>query len=199
MSGPAPETNDKRVQRSKSAVLKETYRLLSEGGIGGVSMDEVSRRSGVSKTTIYRHWPSRTALLLDACSKIGTRPEAPDTGSFKGDVTTLTAYLAHELRSARWPVVLPSIMDAAERDPDLAQLHARLHADLMAPFLAVAERAKRRGELVSGHEASDVAAAIVGPFFYRRWFSREPIDDQFVTSVVDSIVSRTKRKKPRSG
>ncbi len=198
MSGPAPEVTDKRVQRSKDAVLAETYRLLSEGGIGGVSMDEVSRRSGVSKTTIYRHWPSRTALLLDACSKIGTRPEAPDTGSFKGDVTALTAYLAHELQSARWPAVLPSIMDAAERDPDLAQLHAKLHADLMAPFLAVAERAKRRGELVPGQDASDVAAAIAGPFFYRRWFSREPIDDRFVRNVVDSIIGRLKRKQPQS-
>ena len=198
MSGLAPATTDKRIQRSKDAVLAETYRLLSEGGIGGVSMDEVSRRSGVSKTTIYRHWPSRTALLLDACSKIGTRPEAPDTGSFKGDAAALAAYLAHELQSARWPAVLPSIIDAAERDPDLAQLHAKLHADLMAPFLAAVERAKRRGELAPDQEASDVAAAIAGPFFYRRWFSREPIDDRFIKGVVDSAISRLKRKQPQS-
>src|SRR5271166_5756374 len=89
---------DKRVQRSKNAILAVTYKLLSEEGIGGVSIDEVSRRSGVSKTTIYRHWPSRSALLLDACSKIGIRPEIPDTGSLGGDVTALAANLAHQLQ-----------------------------------------------------------------------------------------------------
>src|SRR5580692_3235385 len=141
MSDGPPLTLDKRVIRSKELVLKETYKLLSEGGIGGVSIDEVSRRSGVSKTTIYRHWPSRSALLLDACSKIGTRPEIPDTGSLKGDVTALATYLAQQLKSARWAAVLPSIIDAAERDPELAQLLAELHAGQMAPYFAVAERA----------------------------------------------------------
>ena len=57
---------DKRVERSKAAVLAETYRQLTQRGIGGVSIDEVSRASGVSKTTIYRHWPSRSALLTIA-------------------------------------------------------------------------------------------------------------------------------------
>ena len=127
-----PESNtesaDKRVQRSKEAVLGVTYKLLSEGGIGGVSIDEVSRRSGVSKTTIYRHWPSRSALLLDACSKIGTPPEVPNTGSLLGDVTALATHLADQLQNARWPAVLPSIIDAAERDSELAQLHAGLLA-----------------------------------------------------------------------
>src|ERR1700678_2457322 len=89
---------DKRVQRSKQVILTETYKLLSEGGIGGVSIDEGSRRSGVSKTTIYRHWPSRSALLLDACSKLGARPEIPDTGSLKGNVTALANYLAQQLK-----------------------------------------------------------------------------------------------------
>src|SRR6516162_10898962 len=56
-----------RVRRSKEAVLTVTLRLMFEEGIGGVSVDEVARRSGVAKTTIYRHWPSRSALLVDAC------------------------------------------------------------------------------------------------------------------------------------
>jgi AcrR family transcriptional regulator len=184
---------DKRVQRSKEAILTVTYKLLSEGGISGVSIDEVSRRSGVSKTTIYRHWPSRSALLMDACSKLGTRPEIPDTGSLKGDVTALATYLADQLKSARWAAVLPSIIDAAERDPEVAQLHAQLHAGLMIPYLAIAERAKKRGELAPGQTPSEFVASMVSPFFYRRWFSREPLDDVFVKSVVRGLVGQLKR------
>src|SRR5271156_2701158 len=113
---------DKRVQRSKDSILAVTYKLLTEEGIGGVSVDEVSRRSGVSKTTIYRHWPSRSALLMDACSKIGGDAERPDTGSLAGDMSILAERLAEELSTGAWPAVLPSIIDAAERDPEIAQL-----------------------------------------------------------------------------
>ena len=179
---------DKRVQRSKAAVLAQTYELLSEGGIGGVSIDEVSRRSGVSKTTIYRHWPSRAALLLEACSTIGVAPQVPDTGSFAGDLSILAVQFADELRSARWAAVLPSIIDAAEREPELAQLHAVLHARLMSPFAVVTERARGRGEVAPGREAADVAASIAGPLFYRRWFSREHIDELFVRRVVQRAI-----------
>ncbi|WP_010219926.1 TetR/AcrR family transcriptional regulator [Sphingomonas sp. PAMC 26621] len=178
------EAIDKRIQRSKAAVLASTYALLSEGGIGGVSMDEVSRRSGVSKTTIYRHWPSRSALLLTACATIGSPSEVPDTGSLKGDLDALVTDLAEQLRSAKWPAILPSIMDAAERDAEVATLHATLHAALMTPFLTVAERAQARGDFPAGVTPAEMTALVVGPLFYQRWFSKEPICSDFATSAV---------------
>jgi Tetracyclin repressor-like, C-terminal domain len=95
---------------------------------------------------------------------------------------------ADELRSARWAAVLPSIIDAAEREPELAQLHALLHARLMSPFAEVTERARGRGEVAPGREGADVAASIAGPLFYRRWFSREHIDELFVRRVVQDAI-----------
>ncbi|GAA0251863.1 TetR/AcrR family transcriptional regulator [Cryptosporangium japonicum] len=181
---------DSRVQKSRAAVLAQTYELLTEGGIGGVSIEEVSRRSGVAKTTIYRHWPSKVALLLDACSSIGTPPETPDTGSLAGDLTALTERLAEQLRTARWAAVLPSIIDAAERDPDLAGLHTTLHAEIMEPFTTVTERAQARGELAAGREPADLVAAIAGPLFYRRWFSREPLHDAAIHHIVRDALTR---------
>lgn len=184
---------DKRVQRSKDSILAVTYKLLTEEGIGGVSVDEVSRRSGVSKTTIYRHWPSRSALLMDACSKIGGVPETPDTGTLKGDITALATGFAQQLKSARWAAVLPSIIDAAERDPELAQVLAQLHAGQMVPYFAVAERAKKRGELAPGTDVSEFGASIVAPLFYRRWFSREPLDDAFLKGLIRGLLTQPKR------
>jgi len=77
------------VRRSKEAVMAATYELLQETGLGGLTVDAVSERSGVAKTTIYRHWPTRSALVIDACSKLGTRREVPDTGSLAGDMAVL--------------------------------------------------------------------------------------------------------------
>lgn len=179
---------DYRVQRSKEAVLAATHELLSESGLAGVSVDAVSERSGVAKTTIYRHWPSRSALLLDACSQMSSRPQAPDTGSLKSDLEMMTAQVAQRLRTANWATVLPSIIDAAERDPDLAALQARLHGEMRAAFRTIVERAQEKGELPRRVDSSEVIAAILGPLFYRRWFSRETLDERFVKAVVKRAI-----------
>ena len=193
-SRPQPATEEPKaspqVRRTREAVLKATHGLMFEGGIGGVTIDEVSRRSGVAKTTIYRHWPSRSALLLTACSQLGPRPQAPDTGRLKRDLTVLAERLAEQLATAKWPAILPSIADAAERNPDIAKLHAQLKAGFAAPYSEVVAGAKRRGEAPARTDAALVTASIIGPLFYRRWFSREPIDARFVREVVASALAR---------
>ncbi|MGH9677504.1 MAG: TetR/AcrR family transcriptional regulator [Candidatus Acidiferrum sp.] len=189
-----PAESDERVQRSKKAVLSATHALLTEAGFGGVSVDEVAKRSGVAKTTIYRHWPSRSALLLDACANLSARPHPPNTGSFHGDLEMLSLYLAANLRKAGWATVLPSIIDAAERDSELADLQARLHGEMRTAFRMLVERAKEKGEVAADVDFTEVIAAVLGPLFYRRWFSREPLDERFVRGVVERAVRSSKGK-----
>jgi len=179
---------DKRVERSRAAVLAETYRQLKQSGIGGVSIDEVSRSSGVSKTTIYRHWPSRSALLIDACSRLGGAYPPPDTGTLRADLHELLTNLAEQLQTAAWASVYPSIIDAAERDPEIAAMQSGLHKAFMAPFHVVIERAKDRGEIQRDRPAADLIAALVGPLFYRRWFSKEAIDGPFADAIIDTVI-----------
>jgi AcrR family transcriptional regulator len=187
---------DKRVERSKAAVLAETYRQLTQSGISGLSIDEVSRVSGVSKTTIYRHWPSRSALLIDACSRLGNAHEPPDTGTLRGDVRALVTNLAEQLQTAAWASVYPSIIDAAERDPEIAAMQSELHKGFMAPFHTIVARAKDRGEIPAGKPAADLIAVIVGPLFYRRWFSKETIDDRFTEATIDAAIKAAFRQEP---
>ena len=190
---PAPREADERVLRSKKAVMAATFQLLAESGLSGVSVDEVSRRSGVAKTTVYRHWPSRSALLIDACSSMGTKPQAPDTGSLKGDLTLLVTHMAGRLRSDRWATILPSVIDAAERDPELAQVQTRLHAGFMEPLYTVLARGQERGELPRDCDLSHIVACVVGPLFYRRWFSRQALDEKFVKAIVEQIAGKSKK------
>ncbi len=182
---------DERVRRSRAAVLGVTAELLFERGFAGVSVDEITRRSGVAKTTIYRHWPTRSDLLRDACSSIGTPLEMPDTGSFEGDATALMTSLAHLLRSAKWTSVLPSVIDAAERDPDIAAIYSRLQEGYSAPLKLAIQRAIQRGELPKTADAALLVAALTGPLFYRRWFSREPLTSAFAKRIVRLVLART--------
>ena len=184
-----PEALDERVRRSKEVVLRTTLELLNESGLGGVSVEAVSRRCGVAKTTIYRHWATRADLILDACTRISAEQEVPDTGGFEGDVTAILAGLATLLTTARWSSVVPSIVDAAERDPELAHIHSRIQLGHAAPLQAVIARAVQKDEIPASTDPSHMIAALVGPLFYRRWFSREPLDDAFVRSIVRSAIA----------
>jgi AcrR family transcriptional regulator len=179
---------DSRVERSRHAVLAAAFELLSDSGVGGFSVDEVARRSGVAKTTIYRHWPTRDALVIDACSRITAEQDTPDTGSLEGDVAAVLTNIAHLLQTANWSSVLPSIVDAAERDPDFADTHSRIQRGHAAPLREVLERAASRGELSGDADLSMIVAALLGALFYRRWFSREPIDARFIAAIIKRVI-----------
>jgi AcrR family transcriptional regulator len=172
----------------RDATLKAAYDLLTEIGLSGVSLDEVSRRSGVAKTTIYRHWANRSALLLEACMQYAPRVEVPDTGSLRGDLTAVAGVMAHRLQTGRWSSALPSVIDAAERDKAIAELQTLQHKAMMSVFDTIAARAKQRGDFPADIEPSELTAAIAGPLFYRRWFSRQKLDDAFVRRVVERVL-----------
>ena len=75
-SAPGPGRSlDRRVVASRQRVLAAALDLMTETGLGGLTIDDVSRRSGVAKTTIYRHWPNRTALIIDACLQMNDGDE----------------------------------------------------------------------------------------------------------------------------
>ncbi len=189
-AGGAGRPTDERVRRSRATVLAAAGDLLFERGFAGASVDEISRRSGVAKTTIYRHWATRAELLRDACAAIGTPQKTPNTGNFEGDVTALLTDLAKLLRTARWASVLPSIIDAAERDPEIADVYSRLQHGYAQPFAAIIRRAVERGELPHDTNVEMLIAALIGPLFYRRWFSREPLTNAFASQIAKRAISR---------
>ena len=79
-----------RSQRAHEAVLAATIELLWEGGLPAATIDAISERSGVSKATLYKHWPSRTAIAAEAFGrKMAQAIPMPDTGSARGDFREL--------------------------------------------------------------------------------------------------------------
>jgi AcrR family transcriptional regulator len=179
---------DRRVRRSRERVLTSAFDLLGERGVSGFTIDEVASRSGVAKTTIYRHWPSREVLVLEAATRLSAAVEVPDTGSVQGDVVAILNNLGDLLGTARWASVVPSIVDVAERDPEFAVVHGRIQRGHAAPLREVLLRAAGRGELAPMTDPSHLVSALIGPLYYRRWFSREPIDEQFVGQLVRDVI-----------
>jgi AcrR family transcriptional regulator len=180
---------DERVERSKRVVLETTYKLLAEAGLGGVSVDQVSRRSGVAKTTIYRHWRTRESLLVDACTQLAARLPVPATGSLRTDLEALASGAIRRLHQPS-ATAMPSIIDAAERDKELAKLHSQIHTQMCGAFFSVIEQARVRGELTRSQDARELVASILGPILYRRFFSREQLDEAFAKKVVERALRK---------
>ena len=103
-------------------------------------------------------------------------------------MTALIRNLADVLRSAKWTSVLPSIIDAAERDPDIAAMYSKLQQGYSGPLETIIQRASRKGELPDDTDAAVLIAALTGPLFYRRWFSRETLDDEFVIRLIMNVL-----------
>jgi AcrR family transcriptional regulator len=184
------EALDPRVLVSRERVLTTTLDLLTEAGLHELTIDDISRRSGVAKTTIYRHWPNRSALVIDACSQMTDGGQAPpDTGSLEGDVRAILTHITELLGTARWSSIVPSIVDVAEHDPAFADIHSRIQRGHAAPLRKALDRAARIGDIPSTVDRDAIAAALLGPLFYRRWFSREPIDAKFLDMIIRSTVA----------
>jgi len=114
----------------------------------------------------------------------------PGTHTLKGDLEALAVGAAHRLEQP-WATVMPSIIDAAERNEDLAILQSQIHMQMRAPFVAVIERAQDRGELTRSQDARELVASIMGPLFYRRFFSRESLSETFAKKVVGRALRET--------
>ena len=181
-------THSERIAQSKTAILDCAIELLVERGYAGTTVDEIARRSGVAKTTIYRHWPKRSELLRDACLQIGTPMQQPLTGQFEQDLKIILRDLASQLNTAKWTAVLPSILDAAERDAEMAAMYSVLQKDYSAGLQHIFSNAKTQGKLAAETDIPALIAMSVGPLFYRRWFSREACTDEFVEQLIARIL-----------
>ncbi len=170
-------------------MLDAAAQLLCEGGFPGVTIEAVAARSGVAKTTIYRHWPTRAELLIAAFQTMACEPPRVDTGDVRDDLVLLMSGLAEQLRTERWASVLPSLAAEARHEPGLAEIHARFVAERRAHVLGVIARGIDRGQLPPGTDAGLLATMVAGPVFFRALVSLEPLDEPGLPErVVDAAL-----------
>ena len=198
MTDPGVPRTDPRVLRSRAAVLGATLELLVEKGIAATTIEAVSERSGVAKTTIYRQWEDQPALVHDAFATTLVEPPDPDTGTLRGDLVALLTGLAGALTRGPAAALMPALIEAAERDPAFAELHRREAEQRHRVVRGVIERGISRGELPAGTETDDVLDLLTGPLFHRRWVSGGVLDGGFAALVVDVVLAGCGAPQPRA-
>ncbi len=183
----AAHIQDPRVSRSKEVVLKATLDLLAENGVAATTIEAIADRSGVAKTTIYRHWASKPELVFEAFESLTRETRVPDTGSLRGDLEALAVGLSSALASGRFASLLPSLIDAAQRDPEMSKLHDGFAADREMTVRHIVTQARSRGEIRDDVTDSDVVDLIAGPIFYRRLVAHDRLDARSAKRLAELV------------
>jgi AcrR family transcriptional regulator len=185
---PRPIAPRWRSRRAESAILEASLALLGEVGFSGLTIDGIAARAGVGKATIYRHWSSKAEVAVEAFKAFVPPLDDPDTGSFADDVRAVLLQIVDGLTNSPLAGILPSLVEAAERDPELERLFKEFGTTRRAVLRNVFARAAGRGELRDGLDPDVAIDVLVGPIFTRRLITRAPVTRKHANAVLDLVL-----------
>jgi AcrR family transcriptional regulator len=179
-----------RSVRTRQAVLDATAELLAEGGLAATTIDAIRDRSGVSKTTIYKHWPNRLCVAVDAfADQLALEAGLPDTGTARGDLTEQIKLVSAFYASSVGSIFAQLLANAMQNPVAAGWLSERLEASRQHGIQQLWDRAVMRGE-VRTHIDPDIAMDLLfGPVMWRLMSGRKPLTDDEADQVVDAALN----------
>jgi AcrR family transcriptional regulator len=192
MTTDAPRRGRPRSERSQRAILRAASDLLLEHGLSEISMDAVADRAGASKATIYRWWPSKELLVLDALLSewaSGTA-DAVDTGSLAGDLHELILPWTRQLTTKPWGRVIAALVASAQCDAQFAEEYRAHFVKLRRePGRTALVRASERGEIAADTDIDAALDLLYGPFYHRLLHGHAPLTERFARTIVEYVVA----------
>jgi len=176
-----------RSEEAHRAILDATLELLVEVGFSALTVEGVANRAGVGKATIYRRWPSKLPLVIEA---FGGLPafEDVDTGDVVRDLKKMLRSYLDLFNSTQLSAVLPSLAGERAHNPDLSAFDPVMQ-DRRQPLIRALERGVERGELREDLDFDLAADMIVGPIAVRLYFSGRTVSPKLVGPMVDMALS----------
>ncbi|GAA1414349.1 TetR/AcrR family transcriptional regulator [Kitasatospora putterlickiae] len=193
---PVPESPETAATRAKGrprsaaadrAILDATREALAELGWGGLTMGHVATRAGVAKTTLYRRWPSKNELVVDAVASLFDELVMPDLGSLQADIEAVVAQFAALLARPESQAALLALFAEGTRD---RQLRRRIREAIVDPQKRLVRQgrtaAQARGELApdldeatAREEVDIIFDTIAGTVEHRVLVSGEPVTPEW--------------------
>ena len=191
-STPAPLRGRPRSEKARKAILEAAVELLLARGLTSVSMDAVAEKAGVSKATIYRWWPSKETLALDALYTewTATSPAPRDTGTLRGDLLALLRPWARVVGQQPHARIIAALLSEAQSDAAFAEEYRHR---VVEPRRELAKevflRAIGRAEIAADTNLEVALDLIYGPLYHRLLHGHAKLTDRFVQEVVDMVLS----------
>jgi AcrR family transcriptional regulator len=181
-----------RSERSRRAILRAASDLALERDLSEISMAAIAERAGASKSTIYRWWPSKELLVLDALlSQWDTAtPDATDTGSLAGDLRALIMPWTHELVGKPYGRVIASLLASAQADPDFArEYRAHFVEPRREQGRSAFRRATERGEIPRDTDIEASLDLLYGPFYHRLLHGHADVTERFADTILEFVLT----------
>jgi AcrR family transcriptional regulator len=188
---PMVKLGRKRDHTRDQDILDAALAVLSETGYDGMTIDMVAAKAKAGKATLYRRWPSKAELVIDAVACMKRRDvsldDLPDTGTLRGDLLAMAR--PHSVEDSERKIqVMAGVMSLLTRSPELTDtVKAAIvepRAEINRIFL---RRAIARGEIPADANIEMLAILTSSLAFYRTMILRKPIDREFLVSVIDDI------------
>jgi TetR/AcrR family transcriptional regulator, regulator of autoinduction and epiphytic fitness len=180
---------DPRIRRTRDTVLAAALSVLAERGFAEFSMEAVAAASGVAKSTIYRHWPTRISLLRDALEELNRQPRVESgAGSARARIEQLLEHLASALSDSVLSACIPGLIEAAERHPEVAEFLHGYSDRRRSALTAVIRNGIEEGELPAHLDPELAALALSGPIFYRRLMTSSPLPPDEIPRLVRQVL-----------
>lgn len=160
-------TIDPRVAKSRAKMLAAATELFVDDGPRAVTVDAVVERSGVAKSTLYRHWESSTALLVDVVSANIPDMVTPDlSGGFEHSLRALVHQFADALSDPKWGRIMPAMLALKHQIPEIAELTTADHQHQLVVLETVLDQGVAEGGLPPGLDPQNVASTLIGPLVF---------------------------------
>jgi TetR/AcrR family transcriptional regulator of autoinduction and epiphytic fitness len=182
-------TIDPRVERSRQVILQAALDELGEVGYGTFRIESVAARAGVGKSTIYRHWTDKLALIADAFETFHVQmvPSLKEL-SPRERVQSLVHHAAQVFVDSTFSVCIPALIEGAERDDRLRQFHHEYSAERRQGLIDVIAEGAASGDFSANLDPELAALALLGPIIYCRLMSGEPFEPDRANDLVDIVL-----------
>ncbi|MER7753877.1 TetR/AcrR family transcriptional regulator [Kitasatospora sp. NPDC097643] len=185
-----PHTGRRRNEAAHQAILDAALRLLAESDGTPVTIDAIARTAGVGKQTVYRWWPSKGAVLLDALAdRADQAAPAPSTGDLRADLRTFIATTFDGAQRGTTAPALRTLAREAARDPHLAELMQTFTASRRTALRELLTRGRERGELAEDADLDLIVDQVYGLFWYRFLLGHAPLTADIADHLATTLIT----------
>ncbi len=172
------------------AILRATKELLGERRYSDVTMEGIAERAGVAKQTLYKWWPSKARLAMEAWTALAnSKIRTPETGQASSDLLQLARDTCRVLSRTNIGQTVAGLIAEAQSDPELAVEFRETYIGARRRVAAgVLEAGIARGELRPDIDVQEVLDLMYGPIWYRLLLRNAPLDDRFARSLVAHLL-----------
>lgn len=180
---------DPRIERSRQVILCAALQELGEAGYGAFTIESVAARAGVGKSTIYRHWPGKIALITDAFEAAHQHAAPPVSGlTAREALKRLLSHVAQVVMDPAFTAPIPALIEGAEHDPHLREFRHR-YSELRRQSLAsLISQGVADGEFRAPADPELAVQALLGPIFYQRLLTSEPFDPGRASELITLVL-----------